>query len=246
MCLYVVLDTLKIQLRKHNTLKKTQVRSQSCLSNVERRLLRTVTDLSVQKLLETTPSPDKVEKKRLSDKSKEGDDDSVVSYVQTPLEASDSQHFKPESNTSQSEAGALHAARSLQSFLSSDLATKMKKRYGEYNSEYWSSLAKYLQERRTNMQMRLRKMHAENSVRRVRASQSSVDASSSSSSSSKRNSMLHSGIMVRPRDENRVRKDRHDTAKDWRDVRDQLRDHAVSIRTSLWWNGKYVLCSNFS
>ena len=70
-------------------------------------------------------------------------------------------------------------------------------------------------------------MHAENSVRRVRASQSSVEASSSSSFSSKRNSVLHSGIMVRPRDENRVRKDRHDTAKDWRDVRDQLRDHVV-------------------
>jgi hypothetical protein len=140
LCLYVVLDTLKIQLRKHNTLKKTQVRSQSCLSNVERRLLRTVTDLSVQKLLSTTPSPDKeVEKKRLSDKSKGGVDDSVVSYVQTPMEASDSQHFKPESNTSQSEAGALHAAKSLQSFLSSDLVTKMKKRYGEYNSEYWST-----------------------------------------------------------------------------------------------------------
>ena len=120
--------------------KPKQVRSQPCLSNFERRLLRTVTDLSVQKLLSTTPSPDKeVEKKRLSDKSKGGVDDSVVSYVQTPLEASDSQHFKPESNTSQSEAGALHAAKSLQSFLSSDLVTKMKKRYGEYNSEYWST-----------------------------------------------------------------------------------------------------------
>ena len=217
------------------------VRNQSCISNFERRLLRTVTDLSVQRLLCTTPCPDKVEKKEVKSMSKiPSDVDSVVSYVQTPLQASDS-HFQPGSNTSRSEAGAVHAAKSLQSFLNSDLVTKMKKQFGEHNSEYWSSLAKYLQERRTTMQMRLRKMHVENSLRRVRASQSSVEASSSSSFSSKRDSVLHSGIIVRPRDQSHVRKDRHDTAKNWRDVRDQLRDHAVSIRTSLWWNEKYVV-----
>jgi hypothetical protein len=224
------------------------------VSSAEKRLLRTVTDISVQKLLSTTSCPRKQDEKKKDKKKKNDDDDDkkkkkkkgdgVVSYIQTPLQASDS-HFQPETNTSRSEAGAIHAAKSLQSFLNSRLVHNMKKQFGEYNSEYWSSLAKYLQERRTTMQMQMRRMHAENSLRRVRASQSSHENNTSSSSSSssfsslnKRKGLLHLGNMYVPKDESRVRRDRHDTAKNWRDVRDQLRDHAVSIQTSLWWNNE--------
>ena len=209
------------------------VRSKPCVPNLEKRLLRTVTDSSVQKYM---PTMGKVREEEDQERNREEEEELTKrreeSNLLTPLNES---HFQPETNTSESEAGALHAAKSLHSFLTSSLVFKMIKQFNEFNSTYWSSLAKYLQERRTKMQMQLRRMYAENSLRRVRASANSIDETNVSS---KENGTLRSsGCLFAPKEESRIRKDRHDTAKSWRDVRDQLRDHAVQIRTSLWWKG---------
>eukprot|EP00939_MAST-03C_sp_MAST-3C-sp1_P004412 g4412.t1 len=168
---------------------------------------------------------------------KEGDDGAVVSRytVKIPVEKKDG-HF--ESNSNATRAGARHGAKSLAAFLSCETSADASKLFNHYNSKYWSALANHLGKGRDRMESRMRRMRAGEAIARVKAMQIECSAGQArrrhrKESTSQVESMMSFSVF-RSNDANTILHQRHENAKDWRDMRDQIRSHAVSNVVSLW------------